>query len=109
MHLNGLTGLGKAVCESRLGYLFINMLGVHGQYKIVALMLGYNLNFSCCVNKDGFRGDSHKCVCKVVACTLNAYEKVKSIDYPWIGKLSSLNKFHMGQCFTKLKLTKVVY
>ena len=30
------------------------MLGVPGQYKSVALMLAYKLDFSCCANKDGF-------------------------------------------------------
>ena len=60
--------------------IYINMLGVPGQYKSVAWMLGYKLDFSS-VNKDGFRRDSHKRVCKVVACTLNAYEKLNSVDY----------------------------
>ena len=36
------------------------MLGVPGQYKSVALMLGYKLDFSCCANEDGFHKDSHK-------------------------------------------------
>ena len=35
------------------------MLGVPGQYKSVALMLGYKLDFSCCANKDGFCRDSY--------------------------------------------------
>ena len=35
------------------------MLGVPGQYENVALMLGFNLDFSCCANKDGFYKDSH--------------------------------------------------
>ena len=37
--------------------IYINMLGVPGQYKSVALMLDYELDFSCCANKDGFRRD----------------------------------------------------
>ena len=39
--------------------IYINMLGVPGQYKSVALMLGHKLDFSCCAIKDGFRRDSH--------------------------------------------------
>ena len=41
--------------------MYINMLGVPGQlqYKSVALMLGYKLDFSCCANTDGFHRDSH--------------------------------------------------
>ena len=35
------------------------MLGVPGQYKNAALMLGYKLDFSCYANKDGFCRDSH--------------------------------------------------
>ena len=31
-----------------------SMLGVPWQYKSVALMLGYELDFSCCANKDNF-------------------------------------------------------
>ena len=61
VHLHGLTGSRKASCESRLGYIYISMLGVPGQYKSVALMLSYKLNFSCCANKDGFHRDSHIC------------------------------------------------
>ena len=38
--------------------IYINMLGVPGQYKSVALVLGYKLNFSC-ANRDGFRRDGH--------------------------------------------------
>ena len=34
------------------------MLGVPGQYKSIALTLGYKLNFSCCVNKVGCCRDS---------------------------------------------------
>ena len=41
--------------------IYINMLGVPGQYKSVALMLGYKLDSSCCANRDGFRRDSHIC------------------------------------------------
>ena len=41
--------------------IYINMLCVPGQYKSVALMLGYKFDFSCCANKDGFRRDSHIC------------------------------------------------
>ena len=37
VYLHGLTGLGKATCGSRLGYLYL-FLGVPGQYKSVALM-----------------------------------------------------------------------
>ena len=39
--------------------IYINMLGVPGQYKSVALMLCFKLDFSCCANKNGFRRDSH--------------------------------------------------
>ena len=39
--------------------IYISKLGVPGQYKSVALMLGHKSDFSCCANKDGFRTDSH--------------------------------------------------
>ena len=39
--------------------IYINMLGVPGQYKSVALILGYKLDFSCCANRNSFRRDSH--------------------------------------------------
>ena len=39
--------------------IYINMLGVPGQYKSVALMLDYKLDFSCCANKDSFHRDGH--------------------------------------------------
>ena len=39
--------------------IYTHMLGVPGQYKSVALMLGYKLDFSCCANKDGFCRDNH--------------------------------------------------
>ena len=42
--------------------IYINMLGVSEQYKSVALMLGYKLDFSCYANKDGFSTDSHNYV-----------------------------------------------
>ena len=42
--------------------IYINMLGVPGQCKSVALMLGYKLDFSCCADKEGFRRDSHICM-----------------------------------------------
>ena len=35
------------------------MLGVPRQYKSVAIMLGYKLDFNCCANKDGFHRDSY--------------------------------------------------
>ena len=41
--------------------VYIDMHGAPGQYKSVALMLGYKLNFSCCANKDGFHRDSYIC------------------------------------------------
>ena len=34
-------------------------ISMPGQYKSVAIMLSYKLDFSCCANKDGFRGGSH--------------------------------------------------
>ena len=43
--------------------IYIDMHGAPGQYKSVALMLGYKLNFSCCANRDGFCRDSHIYVC----------------------------------------------
>ena len=39
--------------------VYISMHGAPGQYKSVALMLGYKLEFSCCAIRDGFRRDSH--------------------------------------------------
>ena len=39
--------------------IHINLLGVSGQYKSVALLLGYKLDFSYCANKDSFHRDSH--------------------------------------------------
>ena len=39
--------------------IYIDMHDAPGQYKSVALMLGYKLDFSCCANRDGFRRDSH--------------------------------------------------
>ena len=51
----------KAIVKAGLA-VYINMLGVPGQYKSVVFMLGYKLDFSCCANKDGFRRDSHKCI-----------------------------------------------
>ena len=41
--------------------IYINMLGVPGQYNSVALMLGYKLDSSFCANKDSFCRDSHIC------------------------------------------------
>ena len=49
---------GKPPVKADLA-IYINMLGVPGQYKSVALMLGYKLDFSWCADKDGFRRDSH--------------------------------------------------
>ena len=34
VHLHGLIGLRKAICESRLGYLYTHVLSVLGQYYI---------------------------------------------------------------------------
>ena len=59
VHLHGLTGLRKAPVKADLA-IYINMLGVPGQYKSVSLMLGYNLDFSCYANKDGFHRNSHR-------------------------------------------------
>ena len=54
MYLHGLTGLRKSAREADLA-IYINMLGVPGQYKSVEA-----INFiSCCPNKDGFCRDSH--------------------------------------------------
>ena len=57
MHLHGLTGSRKTACESRLSCLY--------QYAWYAWTVqectGYNLDFSCCANKDGFHRDSHEC------------------------------------------------
>ena len=50
VHLHGLTGSRKPPVKADLA-ICINMLGVPGQCKSVALMLGYKLDFSCCVNK----------------------------------------------------------
>ena len=48
------------------------MLSVPGQYKSVALMLDYKLDFSCCANKDGFRRDSHiYCMTRNISVELN--------------------------------------
>ena len=38
--------------------VYIDMHGAPGQYKSVALILGYKMDFSCCANRDGFRRDS---------------------------------------------------
>ena len=35
------------------------MLGMPGQYKSVALLLAYKIDFSFCANKDSFCRDSH--------------------------------------------------
>ena len=49
------------------------MLGVPGQYKIVVLLLGYKLDFSCCANKDGFA--------ETVTCTkTNVYAYLASYN-----------------------------
>ena len=60
MHVHGLTGLRKALCESRLGYL-THVLDMPGQYKSVALMLSHKMDFNCCANRDDFRKSSHIC------------------------------------------------
>ena len=41
MHLHGLTGSRKAICESTLDYLHTHVHGVPGQYESVALMLSH--------------------------------------------------------------------
>ena len=58
VHGHGLTGLRKALCKSRLGYLY-PCAGVPGQYESVALMLSHKMDFKRCANRDGFRKSSH--------------------------------------------------
>ena len=58
VHLHGLTGSRKAICESTLDYLHTHVLGVPGQYESVALMLSHKMDFNCCANRDGFHKSS---------------------------------------------------
>ena len=53
VHLHGLTGSRMPSVQADL-VIYTHMLGVPGQCQSVALMLGYKLDFSCCVNKEGF-------------------------------------------------------
>ena len=39
--------------------IYTHVLGVHGQYESVALMLSHKMDFNCCANRDGFRKSSH--------------------------------------------------
>ena len=58
VHVHGLTGLRKAICESRLGYLY-PCAWCALKYESVALMLSHKMDFNCCANNDGFRKSSH--------------------------------------------------
>ena len=63
VHLNGLTGLKKVICGSRLGYLYqyawCAWTATVQERIYVAFMLSYKLDFSCCANKDGFCKSSY--------------------------------------------------
>ena len=50
VHVHGLIGSRKAICESRLGYIYTQVLGVTGQYESVALILSHKMDFNCCAN-----------------------------------------------------------
>ena len=39
--------------------IYTHVLGVPGQYEIVALMLSHKMDFYCCANRNGFHKSSH--------------------------------------------------
>ena len=58
MDVHGLTGSRKPSVKADLA-IYTHVLGEPGQYESVALMLSHKMDFNCCANRDGFRGDSH--------------------------------------------------
>ena len=54
VHLYGLTGLRKAICEGRLGYLYPYAWCTWTVQECSFNIKLYKLDFSCCANKDGF-------------------------------------------------------
>ena len=58
VHVHGLTGLRKAICESRPGYLYL-CAWCAWKCESVALMFSHKMDFMCCTNNDGFRKSSH--------------------------------------------------
>ena len=59
VHVHGLTGSRKALCESRLGYLYPCAWCAWTVYESVALMLSHKMDFHCCANREGFCKSSH--------------------------------------------------
>ena len=58
VHVHGLTGLRKAICESRPGYLY-PYAWCAWKYESVALMLSHKMDFNYCANNDGFHKSIH--------------------------------------------------
>ena len=58
VHVHGLTGLRKAICESRRGYLYL-CAWCAWKCESVALILSHKMDFTCCANNDGFHKSSH--------------------------------------------------
>ena len=59
VHLHGLTGLRKAICESRLGYLYPCAWCAWTVQECSFNVLSHKLDFNCCANRDGFCKFSH--------------------------------------------------
>ena len=58
VHVHGLIGLRKAICESRPGYLYLSAWCAW-KCESVALILSHKMDFNCCANNVGFRKSSH--------------------------------------------------
>ena len=78
MHQLIFTGSAKAICESRPGYLYGHILDVSGWCMSVSIILGFKLDFSSCVNWDGFCESSHIRIASVL-CDYCQVVKLRNI------------------------------
>ena len=61
VHVHDLTGLRKAICESRRGYLYL-CAWCAWKCESVALILSHKMDFNCCANYDGFHKSRHNLI-----------------------------------------------
>ena len=59
VHVHGLTGSRKTLCESRLDYLYPCIWCAWTVGECSFNVISHKMNFNCCANRDGFRIDSH--------------------------------------------------